>query len=78
MPAAAVENGCGAYDKVEEDGLHIACRISKRSGPVSGQSDIHAGDPVILFRQAPSVCKTHGFIYADRYDECSDELTDKK
>ena len=81
LPLMVVENGFGAFDKVEEDGsIHDTYRIDYFKGHIqSMKKACEAGVPLIGYTTWGPIdlvsagtgqyAKRYGFIYVDRHDD---------
>jgi len=85
-----VENGLGAYDKIEEDGtIRDDYRIDYLRGHIAQMGEA-IKDGVDLIGYTPWGCidlvsastgemaKRYGFIYVDKYDDGTGDLSRKK
>ena len=86
LPMMVVENGLGAYDKIEEDGsIHDSYRIDYLKQHIEQMHEAIL-DGVNLIGYTPWGCidlvsastgeyaKRYGFIYVDRYDDGTGEF----
>ena len=81
MPLFIVENGFGAYDKVEEDGIHDDYRIEYLKLHIVEMKKAMSEDGVPVMGYTPWGCidlvsagtgemeKRYGFIYVDLNDD---------
>jgi len=90
IPLMIVENGLGAYDKIEEDGtIQDDYRIDYLRGHIAQMGEA-IKDGVDLIGYTPWGCidlvsastgemaKRYGFIYVDKYDDGTGDLSRKK
>jgi len=90
IPLMIVENGLGAYDKIEEDGtIRDDYRIDYLRGHIAQMGEA-IKDGVDLIGYTPWGCidlvsastgemaKRYGFIYVDKYDDGTGDLSRKK
>ena len=90
IPLMVVENGLGAYDKIEEDGaINDDYRISYLQKHIEQMGEA-VEDGVELMGYTPWGCidlvsastgemaKRYGFIYVDKYDDGTGDLSRKK
>ncbi len=90
LPLMVVENGFGAFDKVEEDGsIHDDYRISYFKGHIeSMKKACEAGVPLIGYTTWGPIdlvsagtgqyAKRYGFIYVDRHDDGTGDFSRSK
>lgn len=90
IPLMVVENGLGAYDKLEEDGsIHDPYRIDYLRQHIE-QMEEAVKDGVDLMGYTPwgwidvvsastgEMAKRYGFVYVDKYDDGTGDLSRKK
>lgn len=90
LPLMVVENGLGAYDKLEEDGsINDDYRIEYLKSHIEQMKEA-IGDGVELIGYTPWGCidlvsastgemaKRYGFIYVDKYDDGTGDLSRKR
>lgn len=91
VPLFIVENGFGAYDKIEEDGsIHDAYRIAYLKEHIMQMKKAVEEDGVNLLGYTPWGCidlvsagtgemdKRYGFIYVDKHNDQTGDLSRKK
>ena len=91
VPLFIVENGFGAYDKLEEDGsIHDSYRVEYLQKHISEMKKAVEEDGVELMGYTPWGCidlvsagtgemdKRYGFIYVDKHNDRTGDLTRKK
>ncbi|MCD8027071.1 MAG: family 1 glycosylhydrolase [Erysipelotrichaceae bacterium] len=91
MPLFVVENGLGAFDKIEEDGsIHDDYRINYLRGHIKAMDAAVNEDGVDLMGYTMWGCvdlvsastgemaKRYGFVYVDKYDDGTGDLSRKK
>lgn len=90
IPLMVVENGLGAYDKLEEDGsIHDSYRIDYMREHIREMEEA-VKDGVDLMGYTPwgwidvvsastgEMAKRYGFVYVDKYDDGTGDLSRKK
>ena len=90
IPLMVVENGLGAYDKLEEDGsIHDSYRIDYLRQHIA-QMEEAVKDGVDLMGYTPwgwidvvsastgEMAKRYGMVYVDKYDDGTGDLSRKK
>ena len=90
LPVMVVENGLGAYDKLEEDGsIHDSYRIDYLKQHIEQMKEA-VEDGVDLMGYTPwgwidvvsastgEMAKRYGFVYVNKYDDGSGDLSRKK
>ena len=90
IPLMVVENGLGAYDKLEEDGsIHDSYRIAYLRSHIA-QMEEAVRDGVDLMGYTPwgwidvvsastgEMAKRYGLVYVDKYDDGTGDLSRKK
>ena len=90
IPLMVVENGLGAYDKLEEDGsVHDSYRIAYLRSHIA-QMEEAVRDGVDLMGYTPwgwidvvsastgEMAKRYGLVYVDKYDDGTGDLSRKK
>lgn len=90
LPVMVVENGLGAYDKLEEDGsIHDSYRIDYLKQHIEQMKEA-VEDGVDLMGYTPwgwidvvsastgEMVKRYGFVYVNKYDDGSGDLSRKK
>ena len=90
IPLMVVENGLGAYDKIEEDGkIHDEYRIDYLKKHIEQMKEA-VRDGVDLMGYTPWGCidlvsastgemaKRYGFIYVEKYDDGTGDLSRRK
>ncbi len=90
MPLFIVENGFGAYDKVEEDGIHDPYRVTYLKEHIGQMKKAITEDGVPVMGYTPWGCidlvsagtgemeKRYGFIYVDKDNQGKGTLERKK
>ncbi len=91
MPLFIVENGFGAYDKMEEDGsIHDTYRIEYLKKHICEMKKAVEEDGVDLMGYTPWGCidlvsagtgemdKRYGFIYVDKHNDGTGDLSRRK
>ena len=90
IPLMVVENGLGAYDKKEEDGSinddyridYLRAHIEQMIGAVEDGVDLMGYTPWgcidLVSASTGEMAKRYGFIYVEKYDDGSGDLSRKK
>lgn len=90
LPIMIVENGLGAYDKLEEDGsIHDSYRIDylkqhivQMKNAVKDGVDLIGYTPWgwidVVSASTGEMAKRYGFVYVDKYDDGTGDLSRKK
>ena len=90
IPLMVVENGLGAYDKKEADGSindnyridYLRAHIEQMAGAVEDGVDLMGYTPWgcidLVSASTGEMAKRYGFIYVEKYDDGSGDLSRKK
>lgn len=89
IPVMVVENGLGAYDKLEEDGSiqddyridYLRDHIKEMKEAVKDGVDLMGYTPwgcIDLVSAPPEKAKRYGFIYVEKYDDGTGTLARRK